>query len=227
MQQAWIACKLHTTTVSRRLIRLGLIASSGNLHLPSLLWHYCYHSRVRVMFRRYDNLKRVVALVGVVLTLSCSAQTGHFLCLMAGCSTTFDIGQGHRRAIVSTTACAHENGCRAAECMVAGAIGNAPALDPCTGHNASAGDRACSSGNGSPCPCPPGCWCHQMPAPFSLPKIASVPIELILSGFVHCCAERLAVADCTYPSVPVWTQVGGLSVDSSVARCAQLCRFLI
>jgi hypothetical protein len=35
------------------------------------------------------------------------------------------------------------------------------------------------------------------------------------------------VADCTYPSVPVWTQVGGLSVDSSVARCAQLCRFLI
>ena len=183
------------------------------------------------MFRRYDNLKRAIALMGVMLTLSCCAQTAHFLCLVAGCAElsdngAADTGQCHRHANSSTSECHHASECTTAGCLAA----DPAAYTSVKGHTLDkghTGDKGHAEDEGGACPCPPSCWCHQTPDPFSMPNGASVPVRPLSPGAAPYLTTPLAVAGCNQPSSPVLASNGSLSANSSGARCAQLCRFLI
>ena len=188
------------------------------------------------MFRHYDNLKRAIALLGIVLTLSPCTQATHFFCHLVGCEKAVPIGQSHEntiatagQAIASAGAC----GCAGIGCIGTGHIGTGPSttgsdanptlLGAWSGQDASAGDEE------SPCPCLPGCCCHQAPDPFSMPKGGSMADRLVSSGAVHYFTSLLTVT--AGSNLPLPTTVldpnGRLSAISAGTRCIELCRFLI
>lgn len=161
------------------------------------------------MFRRHDNLKRAVALLGVVLTLSPAGYAAHFTCSLVGCSSsgTAELAEG------STDSCGHACDC-SASCTLIEAV-------TVTDQHATP-----SEGEEGPCPCPPRCLCHRTPDPLDVPKGSSTSVELVVTGTVTWMGDSPAVTDGDQRS-SAWVMVVGLAPESSVARCAQLCRFLI
>ena len=162
------------------------------------------------MFRRYDNLKRALSLLGMALALSSTAPQTHAFCQQAECAAALpDCENRHSCPFAHSEPC-----CRSgspADC----------------GHSAMDGCRDEHRGTQSdPCPCPPACWCHQSPEPLQLPRNAPGPTDQLVQ-----CAVYLDHAELDSSRVEQQSRVAALeSLDSSVMSaaqvCAQLCRFL-
>lgn len=166
-----------------------------------------------VMFQRYDKSKRVLALLGVVLTLSSGAYSTHLSCHLAGCVVSSGVESRHQLAIPTPESNSHSCMCTHT-CKVTKVV------------LSTSGQSVCDHGEDGPCPCPTSCFCHRTPDPLDLPKDSSATIELVLSGTIaNGLAVSSGISNCHQP-LPFAPTVG-LSPESSVARCALLCRFLI
>ncbi len=158
------------------------------------------------MFRHYDNSKRAIALLGVVLALSSGFQQAHWLCELGGCKAASVADKSCEHDSKVTHSCTHSHGYN---------IGKPSASEDCD-----------QSQKGS-CPCPPECWCHQAPQPLELPRSAPEPAELLLQGFVCGFANENAVADSDSICLHISAWANEAMVETSSERCAHLCRFLI
>ena len=164
------------------------------------------------MFRRYDNLKRAICLLGVVLALSPSLQETHAFCFIAGCAPTHSSGEADGSGDAEHTSC--------------------------SGHDCSASDTCQSNSNDSEhhqepgeqspaqCPCPPACWCHQSPSPLELPKSGPAPFELLVAGPVYVALASFDTTQSAHLSRFDAISAIDSSVKSAPQVCAQLCRFL-
>ncbi len=168
------------------------------------------------MFRRYDNLKRGVALLGVVLALLSGVEHTHLLCQLGGCAEVVaDQSCKHRDADESAaTTCSHS--CKSSVPRIAAKSTTAKLADSGCGlvHE-----------DGS-CPCPPDCWCNRAPQPLELPRGPSESsvaqlIVLLSSG----CFTSVAISVDAEPYNG--TNESSLLAQTSPERCASLCRFLI
>ncbi len=164
------------------------------------------------MLSRYNNSKRITALLGVVLALLPSVQDLHLLCHLGGCAATCSAETAcSEHSHSEAKSCSHSHACTSAR--------EASVRSP---------ERDCIDDQDKSCPCPPDCWCHQPAQPLQLPKGPSEPIELLLRNLTQSDASIVVAAigadrtaSCDYASTAdVWT-------ESAVQRCAELCRFLI
>ncbi|QEG35887.1 hypothetical protein Pr1d_31930 [Bythopirellula goksoeyrii] len=159
-----------------------------------------------IVFRHYDNSKRAIALLGVVLALSSGFQQAHWLCELGGCKAAAVAVTSCEHHCAVTHSCSHSHGCNA---------------------DKPSGSEDCSGSQNGSCPCPPECWCHQAPQPLELPRSAPEPNELLLQGFVGGTVSVSAVANCDSASLHISAWANEAMVESSPERCAHLCRFLI
>ncbi len=162
------------------------------------------------MFRRYDNLKRAIALLGVVVTLSSGTQQTHFLCDLAGCVIPGSV------RVEGVAPCCKQEG---------SSVGRCSHSQRSTSQVAGSQDRCAEENEGS-CPCPPSCWCHQTPAPMNLPKDTSELPLLVLTGIENLGATAVETIDGSQPPQVVSTIALESSSLSASQRCVQLCRFL-
>ena len=197
------------------------------------------------MFHRYDNIKRAIALLGVMFTLLSSSPYTHCFCQLAECSTGYASHGCHQRTNMKTDACPDCYACRDAHaCQDAQVCRDVQAcrdVQVCRGAHGCLKTRLettsslpadCeqamhSKNNGRECPCPSNCWCHQTPDPLAMPKSTSSAVELVFSEMVHWFAAHHAAVDCDFASLPRRALTMDLSADSAADRCTQLCRFLI
>jgi hypothetical protein len=161
------------------------------------------------VFRHYDNSKRAIALLGVLLALSPGAQHAHLLCELSGCSDTSGVHACDAPDCSQNKKCSHTHVCHAHQHAAA-------TLELKGDHHEHDGS----------CPCPPGCFCQQAPQPLDLPKDASRPFKLLLRSAAPALNTTIA-ADQSNVAPSSWGRAIGESSASSVHRCAQLCRFLI
>jgi len=168
------------------------------------------------VFRRYNNSKRVTALLGVVLALLPSVQHLHLVCVLGGCATSSLQTACCEHVNSETKTCSHAHSCKSTQaCKSTRDTAVPSSLDGGT-------DKQNSS-----CPCPQSCWCHQTPQPFELPRCPSEPIELLLQSIALSDATIGATLDLHQTRSYDGTSAIAASSESSVQRCAQLCRFLI
>lgn len=161
-----------------------------------------------VVFRRYDNSKRVIALLGVMLALSSSAQQVRLYCYLIGCApSSGDIVESDRTDYAAHTGCAR---CRATKATTG----------PIHQH-----DGVNEGGNS--CPCPQHCWCRQAPEPFELPRNGVDLAEVLLFSTLFCPSMSIAEVVGEPPSPDALASEVVSSEDSATKRCARLCRFLI
>lgn len=159
------------------------------------------------MFRRYDNSKRAIALLGALLALLPGAQQAGLLCELGGCTAPSVEHAGSDGCCTVTTACSHSHMCQTTSAA------------PAPGQQGV--DETDSSS-----PCPTDCWCHQTPQPLDLRKDSSQPFELLLRCEVVCHISTIET-DHRETSAPGKAQAIGGTTESVVHRCAELCRFLI
>lgn len=163
------------------------------------------------MFRRYDNLKRGIALLGVTLALFSGVEHTHLLCQLGVCAEVSAEPASHHHEGDEPKAATCSHSCKSSARTVA----SKPA--------------SCEDGlvhqDGS-CPCPPECWCQRAPQPLELPKGPSESSEAQIASLLsnHCVAF-VAICVVAKPS----HNVGDPSslAKSSPERCVSLCRFLI
>lgn len=168
------------------------------------------------MFGRNDNLKRAIALLGVMLALSSGAQHVRLFCHVAGChvaeyvTSAVGVEQCFKQESSSKNQCSHSQPCETTQALIVVASQN-----------------GCTKDEGGSCPCPSGCWCHHAPAPMELPKSNSELSLLVLLGIGNLDAASIETIDGNRPLQGVSTAALESSVLSASQRCAQLCRFLI
>ncbi len=153
------------------------------------------------MLHCHDNSKRVLALLGVMLAMSSGMQSAHLLCGLSGCAVATVAEPTCTQASAETHSCSHSRDCPASK--------------------TTGGDQGDNS------PCPAECWCQQTPQPLELPRSAPEPTELLLQGFVCGTATSIAVANCNFIASQISSGATDATAESSVERCAHLCRFLI
>lgn len=162
------------------------------------------------MFQRYNNTKRGVALLGVILALLSSMESSHLFCQMGLCSVAEAAKPCDQHVDSETESCSHSKGCAASSELPA------PNRQGCGIQNHQDGS----------CPCPPTCWCQQTPQPLELPKDSNSSAEILLLALS---LSNTSVALSSDPAAK--PGVNYLSGDSlhvtSTERCARLCRFLI
>lgn len=166
------------------------------------------------VFRRYDNLKRGVALLGVALALLSGVEQTHLLCQLGGCAevATGQSCEHHDADESAATTCSHS--CNSPAPRIAAKPSTAKLVD---------NDSGLAHQDGS-CPCPPDCWCNQTPQPLELPRGPSESsvaqlIVLLSSG----CCTSVAISVDAEP----YNSTNSLLAQTSPERCASLCRFLI
>ena len=170
------------------------------------------------MFRRYDNLKRGVALLGVVLALLSGVEHTHLLCQLGGCAEVV-AGQsyGHHHANQSAaTTCSQSCSCKSPAYRITAKSATTKLVN---------NDCGLAHQDGS-CPCPPGCWCNRAPQPLELPRgpSESSVAQLVVLLSSDCVAYVAISLDAeAYSS----TNEPSLLAQSSAELCASLCRFLI
>ena len=115
------------------------------------------------MFYRNHNLRRTIGLLGVALALLSGIQQGHAFCYLAGCdSASTRAEQSDQMADSLVAACSCSRACNKTRTKSSASIA-------CEG----------VANQSEPCPCPPACWCHQLPEPLGLPASASVSVDLL------------------------------------------------
>lgn len=165
------------------------------------------------MIRRYNNSKQITALLGVALALLPSVQHLHLLCHLGGCATSFSTETAcNEHGNLETKTCCHSH------------------AHACTSTRETSFPSQQEDGideHSRSCPCPPDCWCHQAPQPFELPKCPLEPIEMLLQSIAQGDATNVTAID-FHPTLSYDRfSVFATSTESTVQRCAQLCRFLI
>jgi len=165
------------------------------------------------MFYRNHNLRQAIGLLGVVLALLSGIQQGHAFCYLAGCdSASTRVEQSDQMADSLVAACSCSRTCNKTRTK-------------------SSASTACEGvvNQSEPCPCPPACWCHQLPGPLGLPTSASVPEDLLsqLIGQSHVTmAVSVSTGSDQSSQYDLETTISA-SFESVMPRCAKLCRFLI
>lgn len=163
------------------------------------------------MLSRYNNSKRITALLGVVLALLPSVQHLHLLCHLGGCATTCSAEtECSEHAHSEAKSCSHSHACTSARET-----------------SVPSSERDCIDDQDKSCPCPPDCWCHQPPQPLQLPKCPSEPIELLLQDITLSDASTVAEIRADRTGSCDYASTAAVSTESAVQRCAELCRFLI
>jgi len=164
------------------------------------------------MFYHYDNLKRAIGLLSVVLVLSSGFQQTGLCCYLAGSASTDSCN-------VAEEHCCSEHVCPHSPMRQGNSTPHESASqDECS-------DHLCCSCLG-PCPCPPTCYCHQSPDPFELPRSAPEPTELLVLGSVCADVTMIGALHNEQLSRAAVIAVLDSSVKSAAQVCAQLCRFL-
>jgi len=163
------------------------------------------------MFYRNHNLRRAIGLLGVALALLSGIQQGHAFCYLTGCdSASTRVEQSDQMADSLVAACSCSRTCNKTRTK-------------------SSASTACEgvANQSEPCPCPPACWCHQLPEPFGLPTSASVHVDLLSQSIGQSHTLMTTVAGCDRRSLYDLETTIGASFESVMLRCAKLCRFLI
>lgn len=161
------------------------------------------------MSRRFQNLKRFIAICGVALMLLESSQQAHALCQLTGCRPKCESKQ-------QDDCCQHSD---RSVCQRHDRQSNqGPAL---------LAVRSCCqhASHGPSCPSPENCACCQV-SPVALHvSVTVVPPDLQL------CYAPQQLDDSTAslcPGPSVWMASRLIAVDShSLATCSRLCRFLV
>ncbi len=170
------------------------------------------------MFYRNYNLRRAIGLLGVVLALLSGIQQGHAFCYLTGCdSASTRIEQTDKMADSLVAACSCSRTCNKTRTKFSASTPSE--------------STACEgvANQSDSCPCPPACWCHQLPEPLGLPASASVSVDLLSQsksiGQSHILTT--AVAGCDQSSLYDLETTISASFESVMLRCAKLCRFLV
>lgn len=167
------------------------------------------------MLRRYHNMKRGVALLGVVLALLSGVEQTHLLCQLGGCAASGCVDS-------SEHAC-HQHG---ADEFEASPCSDSHRTSPAVAAEKSASHVGGLAHKDHSCPCPPDCWCQRAPQPLELPRgstesgegqLATVPANQGVAYYV-------VVVDV---KPPAFAGEGSPLGKTSPERCAALCRFLI
>ena len=164
------------------------------------------------MFRRSDNVKRAVGLMGIVLALSSTFQQTHVFCFLAECAPSFNSEVAEEHSCSGHT-CPHSKARHKSDTASVTATDHARVGDSCGSHS-------------EPCPCPPACWCHQTSEPFELPKSGPEPTDLVIVGPVYMNVAAISALDARQLSRSSNIAALDSSVASAAQKCAQLCRFL-
>jgi hypothetical protein len=151
------------------------------------------------MFRRANNLKQAIAITAILLALSSLAQNAGLYCYLGACEAESVASS------VEVGSCCHHHATHGQEQP-------APCKEP-FGHDS--------------CPCPESCWCHQAPQPFELPKSFDEPFAFAFLGIVAICNDLTSGSVSDQRTFVAWAVPPDLGDESSVDRCAKLCRFLI
>lgn len=159
------------------------------------------------MLFRYDNTKRGVALLGVVLALLSGVEQTHLLCQRGGCD--WGVEHPHDAGECKAPACSHACGL-----MPQGIAQHAASQ---------AGEIAHRDGT---CPCPPECWCQRAPMPQEPPREPAESGEAQQAA--HFATQWAATSVVLVKAEPS-SSLGELAslAKTSPERCASLCRFLI
>lgn len=155
------------------------------------------------MLRTAGNLKQIVAVVAILLSLSTLAQNCGLYCILGACRAQAARSTADLERACTHCACHHHD------------QQPADSSEEPTGHQHDS------------CPCPEDCWCHLPPQPFELPKTVDAPLEL---AFLHSMAICDDLGVCNLADQPDslrWSPPHVLDDESAVYRCAKLCRFLI
>jgi hypothetical protein len=163
-----------------------------------------------VVFGRYDNLKRAIALLGVMLALSSVAMDARLLCRLGECAVFSNEDPCSEHASCETDPCGHLHTCET------GRAASPPSWP----------DDSVDDGAGA-CPCPPSCLCQQMPQPLELPRSTSEPTESLLENTMLCHTPMAAATEWDPTSSHDWAAARGASTESAKQRCVKLCRLLI
>lgn len=160
------------------------------------------------MYRRADKLKRAIACAAVLLSLSTLAQGSGMFCYLGACGESA-VSQLHgehsccQRVSVCRQACCGDDQQSAAHCD-----------DPDNHRHDS-------------CPCPEQCWCHVAPQPLEPPKTSALPVEQALQAVCNIDNPHVG-GPCPQPTTSTRRAAPpGVGDQPALARCAQLCRFLI
>ncbi len=157
-----------------------------------------------------DNLKRAIALLGIVLVVSSTAQYASLTYILAGsCDNSHQIEQSHRHDKSMAGQCSLDCPCQTEHF-----------LDTTESQNASVGHEKGSS------PCPPSCWCHQAPIPMELPKSTidlSLLVILKLENSSTNSTEKSGSDQFLHAVSVIDLESSALTASQ---RCVHLCRFL-
>lgn len=153
------------------------------------------------MFRRVHNLKQVIALGAVLLSLSTLAQSCGLYCYLGACGPKSEASN-------SGCSCCHTHGDH-------GGV-------TCTTASSERHD-----GDAESCPCSEGCWCHQAPQPFELPKPTIDTTEFTYLCVFATYGEPVVNVIDDQIRFFAWRSPPDGAELSAVSRCARLCRFLI
>lgn len=172
------------------------------------------------MFHRHDNMKRTIALLGIVFTLLSGSPNQHIFCSIAEGGSGHVIISCHRQGSFTSDACPHSHGCLKIR-------SKKTKLETISSLLADCGQARCIKNQGRPCPCPSNCWCHQTPDPLGMPKGTVAGVVFEFSGTVHWVAASHVMTECDLGPLTVRAPTDVFSADSATSRCTQLCRFLI
>ena len=152
------------------------------------------------MLRRYDKLKRAVALVGVLLALLPGVAHSHVVCQLGICSSA------------SATPLLETNQEEAATC-------SHTCCQTCAATSASTAHQ-------DSCPCPPDCWCQKAPQPLEMPRGSSESSETLQVSLLTSPCDSLISIN-AFAEVGFRCHQSSAMGKSAPEQCAALCRFLI
>lgn len=156
------------------------------------------------------NMKRPIALLAMALVLLSSALDSHLGCHLGFCGENLALRTVAAQVGATASACSHTHGCGSTAC------GDEESRDETT-----------SANRDHSCPCPISCWCHQSSEPAQLPRNADGPVELVLPLVLLGECGASCAGELNHSQTLAWAIGPFDRPDSSVHRCAELCRFLI
>jgi len=155
----------------------------------------------------YNNLKRAIALLGVMLALSAGFLPSHSICDCTANTVATDAVTSSPLQFTCDCGCS----------LPRDSMGN-----PSMGQA-----RACSHDKSQHCPCPPNCWCKPISQPWLLTENLTDETRQASFEATNGSAVPRTVTCEVSPSRQASLQKICCAANSSVSRCAQLCRFII
>ncbi len=167
------------------------------------------------MFYRNRNLRRVTGLLAIVLAVLPGIQLSHAFCYVAGCnSDTVRIKKTDQKSVKLAGDCSCSRSCKIPTKVSGSTASGLAAGEGVDEHRGS-------------CPCPPMCWCHQLPEPLGLPTSAPVRVDQLSEGMGQYLAPMIQPSCCGQGLLYDSKATTDASISTVLLRCAELCRFLI